>query len=201
MMPRMRTLAHRCLECVTKRRGIVSLRSTTLAFHQEIFTYQVGCYRQAIVNALQRENGTIMTAVLSPRVVYVVKQLELAVRARLDQICREYGVTTAQYTALSVVRVRPGISSAQLAVRSFITPQSAHQTVSELERAGLIDRLPDEVNRRILRIHLTAKGLLLLESCDGAVDELERQMFEGMHDNERSQLQSLLSRCIRNLSV
>jgi DNA-binding MarR family transcriptional regulator len=142
-----------------------------------------------------------MTAVLSPRVVYLVKRLELAVRARLDQICREYGVTTAQYTALSVVRVRPGISSAQLAVRSFITPQSAHQTVSELERSGFIDRIPDESNRRILRSHLTAKGLSLLESCDGAVDELEHQMFEGFEDLEQSQVRDLLSRCIRNLSV
>jgi DNA-binding MarR family transcriptional regulator len=86
-------------------------------------------------------------------------------------------------------------------VRSFITPQSAHQTVSELERADLITRIPDELNRRILRIHLTTNGLHLLESCDGAVDELERQMFEGMHDNEQLQLQTLLGRCIRNLSV
>jgi DNA-binding MarR family transcriptional regulator len=172
-----------------------------MELHQEIFVYQVGCYRHAIVRTLQREIGTIMSAVVSPRVVYIVKQLELAVRARLDQICREYGVTIAQYTALSVVRVRPGISSAQLAVRSFITPQSAHQTVSELERTGLITRIPDELNRRILRNHLTAKGLLLLESCDGAVDELEHQMFEGLHDDEQSQLQALLGRCIRNLSV
>ncbi|MHB1088685.1 MAG: MarR family winged helix-turn-helix transcriptional regulator [Acidimicrobiales bacterium] len=129
-----------------------------------------------------------------------MKQLELAVRAHLDQICRECGVTTTQYTALSVLRVRPGMSSAQLAVRSFITPQSAHQTVAELERLGYIERQPDELNRRILRNTLTPKGLALLESCDGAVDLLEEQMFEGLRSAERSQLQDLLNRCIRNLS-
>lgn len=144
--------------------------------------------------------GRVMSAVLSPRVVYVVKQLELAVRAHLDQICRECGITTTQYTALSVLRVRPGMSSAQLAVRSFITPQSAHQTVAELERLGYIERQPDELNRRILRNNLTPKGFALLESCDSAVDLLETQMFEGFRSTEQAQLQGLLNRCIRNLS-
>ncbi|MHB1208684.1 MAG: MarR family winged helix-turn-helix transcriptional regulator [Acidimicrobiales bacterium] len=141
-----------------------------------------------------------MTTALSPRVVYVVKRLELAVRSRLDQICKECGVTTAQYTALSVLRVRPGMSSAQLAVRSFITPQSAHQTIAELEKLGYIERTPDVVNRRILRNQLTAKGLLLLESCDGAVDQLEEQMFEGLRGTQRTQFQDLLNHCIRNLT-
>ena len=144
--------------------------------------------------------GRPMTTPPSPRAVYIVKQLELAIRAQLDQICKECGVTTAQYTALSVLRVRPGMSSAQLAIRSFITPQSAHQTVTELERLGYIDRQPDEANRRILRNHLTEKGRLLLESCDGAVDQLEARMFEGFRLQEQSELQLLLHRCIRNLA-
>jgi len=146
------------------------------------------------------EADTIMVTVPSPRAIYVVKQLELAVRVRLDVICREHGITTTQYTALSVLHVRPGMSSAQLAVRSFITPQSAHQTVTELEEMSLIDRTPDELNRRILRINLTGEGRGLLESCDGAVDHLEARMFDGFDDAEPWALQQLLSRCIRNLS-
>jgi DNA-binding MarR family transcriptional regulator len=141
-----------------------------------------------------------MTTDLSPRAIYVVKQLELAVRSRLDMICRKNGVTTTQYTALSVLRVRPGMSSAQLAVRSFVKPQSAHQTVTELETMGYIKREPDEFNRVILRITLTVEGRVLLESCDGAVDQLEEQMFEGFHGTEPLKLQHLLNRCIRNLS-
>jgi|SRR5665213_693164 len=137
---------------------------------------------------------------VSPRAIYVVKQLELAVRARLDTICRDNGVTTTQYTALSVLRIRPGMSSAQLAVRSFITPQSAHQIVTELETRGYIERKPDSFNRRILRINLTDEGLVLLRSCDGAVDQLESQMFEGFHGREPLELQRSLNRCIRNLS-
>ena len=146
------------------------------------------------------EADKVVATVPSPRAIYVVKQLELAVRARLDTICREHGITTTQYTALSVLRVRPGMSSAQLAVRSFIKPQSAHQTVTELENMGYIKRKPDELNRRILRINLTTAGRDLLTSCNGVVDQLEDQMFDGFSVGESMTLQHQLNRCIRNLS-
>ncbi len=141
-----------------------------------------------------------MTEISAPRVTYTVKRLESAVRQRLDQICRENGLTTAQYTALSVLRARPGMSSAQLAVRSFIKPQSANQTVAELERMGYIKRQADESNLRVLRIHLTKHGRARLEACDGAVDQLEDTMFHGIHAKDVVKLQKLLGRCIRNLT-
>ncbi len=148
----------------------------------------------------KHEAITRVTSPSPPRPIYVLKQLELAVRARLDAICRENGVTTTQYTALSVLFVKPGMSSAQLALRSFIKPQSAHQTVRELETKGYIGRATDVSNRRILRINLTAKGEALLRSCNRAVDELERQMFQDFHVSESVELQRLLSRCLKNLS-
>lgn len=65
---------------------------------------------------------------------------------------------------------------------------------------GYIKRKPDELNRRILRINLTTMGRDLLESCDGAVDQLEGQMFNGFPAAEVMKLQHLLNRCVRNLS-
>jgi len=79
-------------------------------------------------------------------------------------------------------------------------PQSAHQTVTALESMGYIDRQPDEFNRRILRINLTAKGRGLLESCNRAVDQLEMQMFQDLHGTETLELQQLLIHCLRNLA-
>ena len=46
---------------------------------------------------------------------YVIKQLELALRRRLMDACRESGLTSAQYTALSVLVRRPGLTSSELA--------------------------------------------------------------------------------------
>jgi DNA-binding MarR family transcriptional regulator len=144
--------------------------------------------------------GLTVAETPTPRVTYAVKRLESAIRGRLDKICRHHGITTAQYTALSVLRSRPGMSSAQLAVRSFIKPQSANQTVAELEGLGCIERSVDDVNLRVLRIRLTDHGHALLAACDEAVDELEALMFQGLRERDVVKLQELLGRCTRNLS-
>lgn len=141
-----------------------------------------------------------MADVPASRFTYDVKRLESAVRRRLDAICRDVGVSTAQYTALSVLRSRPGMSSAQLAERSFIRPQSANQTVAELERLGFIERAADELNHRVLRTSLTDQGRSILDACDRAVDALEEVMFDGVSDGEAAELRKIMNRCIRNLS-
>ena len=45
----------------------------------------------------------------SSLLIYQLKQLELAVRARLDEIVRPAGLTTQQYTALTVLERRDGL--------------------------------------------------------------------------------------------
>ena len=145
--------------------------------------------------------GRSPAAVAAPatRISYTVKRLEVAVRARLDAICRESGVTTMQYVALSVLHVHPGMSSAQLAARSFVSAQSANQMVALLEKAGFINRSPSDQNRRVLRITLTEVGLAALRSCDAAVDELEKVMLSGLEPVEVRSLQAAMNRCVKNL--
>jgi len=72
--------------------------------------------------------------------------------------------------------------------------------VTTLERTGYLVRAPYEQNRRILQISLTEKGLELLAACDGAVDDLESTMLEGVDDGAQKVLRQAVNTCIRNLS-
>ncbi|MEP7025949.1 MAG: MarR family transcriptional regulator [Actinomycetota bacterium] len=127
--------------------------------------------------------------------MYVVKQLELALRSRLDDIVRSSGITTLQYTALTVLDRHGGRSLAQLARDSFVTPQSVAFLVSNLERQGLVrrDRNPD--SRRELIVSLTPAGRELLTLYSGAVNELEQLMTASLSDEETETFRSLLDRC------
>src|SRR6201999_822044 len=55
------------------------------------------------------------TEAASPLLIYMVKQVELAVRARLDEIVRPAGFTALQETARSVLERHTDMSSAPLA--------------------------------------------------------------------------------------
>jgi len=132
--------------------------------------------------------------------LYVIKQLELAVRAQLDEIVRSAGVTALQYTALTVLDHHDGLSLAQLARDSFVTPQAAADLVANLERRDLVRRDRNPVDRREVVVSLTAQGRQVLADRAGAVQELERQMIESLDEGEARLFRSLLDRCRTSLA-
>ncbi|GAA1756761.1 MarR family transcriptional regulator [Streptomonospora arabica] len=136
-----------------------------------------------------------------PRIIYLVKRVELIARAQLDAITREYGLTTLQYTALSVLRAQPGLSAAQLARRSFVSPQATTEMVGTLEAKGMIRREPDPGNRRVLRTHLTDAGRAALEACDRAADLLEERMLRDVAPHDAAALRRALTACASGLGA
>lgn len=133
------------------------------------------------------------------RVTYLVKRLESAVRRDLDAIMQEQGLTTPQYAALSILRRSPGLSSAQLARRSFVTAQSMQVMVAAFERSGFIERRADAGHQRILRNYLTAAGEAVLTRSEEAADRIEKQMLAGLSDAQVRRLRETMEACVQNL--
>ncbi|GHE77344.1 MarR family transcriptional regulator [Amycolatopsis deserti] len=122
----------------------------------------------------------------APLTLYLVKRLELVIRSLMDDALRPFGLTTLQYTALTALRHRNGLSSAQLARRSFVRPQTMHTMVLTLEKYGLIERAEDPANRRVLLATLTERGRQVLDECTPLVRRLEDRMLSGMDETSRA---------------
>jgi DNA-binding MarR family transcriptional regulator len=127
--------------------------------------------------------------------LYLVKQVEQAIRSHLDSLFRPLGLTTPQYTALSVLERRDGMTSAELARRAFVRPQTMHEMITMLDERGFIDRRRDPDNRRVLLISLTDLGRTMLETFDDQVDELEQRMLAGLGHRQRQILSDALETC------
>lgn len=137
---------------------------------------------------------------LPPRTTYLVKQLELAIRAGMDAITGEFGVTALQYTALSVLARHPGLSATQMARRSFVSAQAGNEMATILERKGLITRTPDAYNRHIRRINLTPAGHAVLSQCDVQIDGLEARMLDALAPADIESLRKALAACVQSLA-
>jgi DNA-binding MarR family transcriptional regulator len=137
-----------------------------------------------------------------PRVSYVIARLERAVRKAINERVKPYGLTTLQYTTLSVLRHqgRP-LSNAQLARRAYMTPQAMSEVIEALERKGLIARTPHPNHRRVYPAVLTDEGERVLELCDAAIDELEEAMLRDLTAPQRSQLVHGLTAAVRALGA
>jgi len=136
----------------------------------------------------------------SPLLIYQLKQLELAVRSRLDEIVRPAGLTTQQYTALTVLERHSDMSSAQLARLSFVTAQSMADMITTLEARALIERHRDGADKRRLVVALTDEGRALLDRQRAEVDALEDLMLTGLSDPEIKSLRESLITCRANVS-
>ncbi|MFJ3898047.1 MarR family winged helix-turn-helix transcriptional regulator [Streptomyces sp. NPDC090083] len=135
-----------------------------------------------------------------PSLLYMVKQVELVVRSRLDELVRPQGITALQYTALTVLERHDGLSAAQLARDSFVTAQSIADLVRSLEGRGLIRRERNPHNRRELLILLTGEGRALLADCAEPVRELEERMVAQLTAHQSEQFRQALSKAWHALS-
>jgi DNA-binding MarR family transcriptional regulator len=134
-------------------------------------------------------------------IAYLIGRLDRAVHASLQELLRPHGLSAGQYTALSVVQARPGLSNAQLARRSLITPQSMIEVVAGLEALGLVEREADPAHRRILRLRVTPAGAELLAAVDGPLGALEEEMLAGLSADAREALREGLAHCLRRLAT
>lgn len=148
-----------------------------------------------------RRTGSQVPSGVGPTLLYVIKQLELAIRTRLDDMFRPEGMTALQYTALTVLERHPDLTSAQLARNSFVTNQSMADMVTVLEARGLIERHRDPADRRRLVIALTAAGRHLLRKYRDKVAEIETRMLAGLDDRQASELRENILLCRANLAV
>jgi DNA-binding MarR family transcriptional regulator len=133
-----------------------------------------------------------------PRISYMLARLERAVRRGINERVRAYDLTTPQYTVLSLLQRRTGLSNAQLARRAYMTPQSMSELMEALESKGLVERSAHPNHRRVLPAALTDEGHRVLAACDAAVDTLEDEMMRELAPAERKRLMAALKSCIRS---
>ncbi|CAM2156427.1 DNA-binding MarR family transcriptional regulator [Paraburkholderia tropica] len=133
------------------------------------------------------------------RLTYLIGQLDRIVKRRLNEVLSQFGLTLPQFTVLSVLNARGQMTNAQLAERSFITPQSANEVVKNMEGKGWVLREDHPTHGRLVHLRLTSEGLRLLHECDAAIDEVESSMLRGLDQFPEESLRGMLQGCIGNL--
>jgi DNA-binding MarR family transcriptional regulator len=135
------------------------------------------------------------------RLGYLLRQAQQIFRTAMEVVLGEVGITAAQFSLLSVIEIEPGLTGAELARDSMLTPQSTNEVLLALEGAGLIDRRPDPADRRVRRVFLTAAGRGVLADTHPRVRDLEARMVTGLSSRECAQLRTWLVRAAQALEA
>jgi DNA-binding MarR family transcriptional regulator len=134
------------------------------------------------------------------RVGYLIKRAQTVLHDAMADALGSYDLTVTQFAVLTGLDEESGLSNADLARRAFVTPQSMHAVLQELERLQLVVRRPHPQHQRVLQAALTGAGRRTLTSAATAVDAVEEQMLRKLSGPARSRLASALSTCIESLA-
>ena len=142
-----------------------------------------------------------MPATVAKRLGYAIKQIQHALRARMDEVLRPLMLTTPQYAVLSAVEAEPGLSNARLARAAFVTPQTMQAMLANLERDGQLQRLPDPTHGRVLRSELTIKGRKALAQAHIAVRGVEDVLVSSFGASNANRIAASLAKCADDLRL
>lgn len=106
----------------------------------------------------------------------LVRQASVAVRAAMEKVLADIEITPPQFSVLTMIASYPGVSGADLARLTFLTPQTINVIVRNLEKMGAIKKSVDAEHGRILRLTGTAKGHALLKRCRARVAQIDDRL-------------------------
>jgi DNA-binding MarR family transcriptional regulator len=118
----------------------------------------------------------------------------------LERALTDTGATTPQFAVLTMIVAYPGISGADLARLTFLTPQTINVIVRNLERAGAVAKTAHAEHGRILQLAATPRGVALLKRCRSRVQTVERALSGLVNPAEEKTVRRWLSAVAEALS-
>ena len=103
-----------------------------------------------------------------------------ALRKAFDRRAVGLGVTRAQWKVLFRLTRQPGLRQIELADMLDIEPITLSRIVDRLEEGGLVERVADPADRRVWRLHVTAKAQPLIAKLRDVADEMISEAFAGI---------------------
>ncbi len=132
--------------------------------------------------------------------MYAIGRVNQAIRREMRARLSEWNLSVQEYTTLSVLSSRPGLSNAQLSRRALVTPQTMIEILAKLERRGYVQREPDPDHGLILRGELTREGRALLRAADPVIQEIQDRMLSTVPERDQQAAVRAMYKAMENLS-
>ena len=100
---------------------------------------------------------------------------------------------------LTLIRNHDGITQKELSKLSFVTPATITGMLNKLEANHYVYRVPDETDKRVLRVYLTPEGYDFSMKCEKYMVNMIKQVFDCLDDEELNTYLELTKKVRDNL--
>lgn len=101
---------------------------------------------------------------------------------------------------LILIKANEGITQKELASKNGVKPATITEMLKKLETNNYVYRVPDEIDKRSLRVYLTPQGYRFAEYSEKYAQGMMELIFRGFSDEELQTLTSLMDRMRNNLN-
>ena len=132
--------------------------------------------------------------------VFQLAETALVLRRDFDRRAAELGVTRAQWRVLVRLSREDGLRQVELAEALDVEPITLCRMIDRLAEAELVERRPDDEDRRAWRIHLTPKAGPLIETLQGIAEKFLADVLSGIDAAEQARVRDVLARMRANVA-
>jgi DNA-binding MarR family transcriptional regulator len=111
---------------------------------------------------------------------YQLGDLTRLMRKHFDRRATKFGLTRAQWRALKTISRLPGLSQRALAEHLEMEPIPVGRVIDRLQQAGFVERHADPADRRLWRLHVTAKAHAVVDDMNRIADSLREEALAGL---------------------
>jgi DNA-binding MarR family transcriptional regulator len=122
------------------------------------------------------------------------------VRAAAEVAMQRHGLHLGQNHLLAVLWERDGRTPGEIAAAVNVTTPAVVKMAGRMADAGLISRLRDDRDNRLVRLWLTDAGRALREPVESERRLIEQQVTENLTETEREHLMSALAKIHQSAS-
>lgn len=150
--------------------------------------------------AVKREPGHYRaeTYRVEDSVGYLITRLRASIFAAVDREVSSWGISAAQGSILIYIAHGRGDRAADIARDYDYDTGSMTRMVERLVRKGLLSRVRDDADRRVVRLRLTPAGVRVADRLPKVAAKALNHHLRGFSATEFDQLKALLRRMLAN---
>lgn len=113
---------------------------------------------------------------LSYALRYVASAFAEILQAHCGKLGKGYVITPSHWGLMALVSANNGQTIGTLAQQLGVDAPTITAIVGRLEQSGLVERVHDREDRRVVKVYLTAEGQDIIRSLDPVVAEFNERM-------------------------
>ena len=130
---------------------------------------------------------------------FILNRTSIQSKALFTQKIKEFDISPEQWSLVFRVVETNGLTQKELSDSTYKDQANITRSIDRLERKGLLKRVSNQMDRRIINIYPTEKAINLVEKIIPISSRFNNYLTENFTDEEKNQLIKLLNKVYENL--